>query len=262
MAGGVSDANWLFFLGAFGWLFTAIAVWALCRQQRRRELTAVAVLTIAAAGVPAWYQLLAGHTLQHILFMVRPLALIPAYGMAAALLVVPPIIRAWGYRRCAAAALICAVLAAAALHRPWMIDNATLGRARIIVADVDIASCAALGLRADGVADGVIEFEYELHGRPPLATVGLPANHTAHIALGRTFPDGVYHTGRSAFVLAIAEQPGGRPLNRTDGTLPSLSPGRHRLYAHFCRDGHERPDSAYWLVMGDVAVQVQPIGAR
>jgi hypothetical protein len=258
--GAAGAANWLFLLGAFGWLLAAIAAWPLWR---RRELTAVAVLVLAAAGILAWYQVLAGHTHQHILFMVRPSALISAYGMAAALLVAPPLIRSWGYRRCAAAALLCAVVAAAALHRPWMIGNPlSLGPARFIAADADIASCGPLGLRADGAADGIVEFEYELPGRPPLAYLGVPANSEVEIVLLRAWPGGTYHTGDRAFVLAIAERPGGRPLNRADGTFAGRDFGRHRLYGHFCRDGHDQPDTVYRLRVNGVEIEVQPIGGR
>ena len=92
-------------------------------------------------------------------------------------------------------------------------------------------------------------------GLPPLAYLGVPAKNTLDIALARFFPDGLYHTGHWTFVLAIAEHPGGRLLNRTDGTLVGMSSGRHRLYAHFCRDGRDGPNSIYRLVLGDVAIE-------
>ena len=118
--GAAGAANWLFFLRAFGWLFAAIAASAAVAAPRAHRRCR------AGAGRGrhlAWYQVLAGHTHQHILFMVRPSALISAYGMAAALLVAPPLIRSVGLSPMRCRGLLCAVVAAAALHLPALDDR-------------------------------------------------------------------------------------------------------------------------------------------
>ena len=261
--GGAGSANWIFLAGIAAWIFVGfvgLTTLILRGRLRRGPLVDVLVLAGVSLGVLAWYWCFAAHTYVHAYFMVRLLVLPLACGMAAAFL---SLYEGWRDElpKWVLLASLCAALSLAALmlHTRW--TSATAGQARFIAGDADIASCAVLGLRPDGAADGIIEFEYEVPRLPPLAYLGVPAKNTLDIALARFFPDGLYHTGRSTFVLAIAEHPGGRLLNRTDGTLAGISSGRHRLYAHFCRDSREGPNSIYRLILGDVAVEaveVQP----
>jgi len=258
--GNAALVTWLFFGSGAAWAF-ALMVWTALIWRDRGALTRLSVdilvLGAASAGILAWYWLFAGHTYQHVLFMVRTIALPAAYGYVAALLAAREINKSRHGKALAAAIGIAAILIAAiAIHPVWykgLTQKITM--ARFIDAQADIVSCQSLGLHPDGKPDGIVEFSYEPAPPPPLTYIGVPADkRDLYIRFDRLNPAGANDTGSALYILAIAERPGGQPLNDTDGRYIVRAHDPHHLYAHFCWDGHDTPESVYQFSIDGAAV--------
>lgn len=260
--GGAGVANWIFLAGIAGWIFVGLAGLATLAYRRALRMPAlvdVLVLAAVSIGILIWYWSFAAHTYVHILFMVRLLAIPLACGLAAALLAVHDARR----DRLPVGALLAALcialpLSALILHKRWTNGTApSEAQARFVDARADLVSCIQFGLSPDGQPDGVIEIRFR-KTTPPLSYLGLRAGDQAHIQLIRRDPIGVYHTGYLNNILGIAREPGGILLNARIGTFSFAAGGEQRVYAHFCRDGDDKPDSTYELKIDGVALPIAP----
>lgn len=258
--GNAALVTWLFFGSWAAWAF-ALMVWTALIWRYRSALTRLSVdilvLGAASAGILAWYWLFAGHTYQHVLFMVRIAALPAAYGYVAALLAAREINKSRHGKVLAAAIGIAAILIAASGIDPvWYKGLAPkITMVRFIDAQADIVSCQSLGLHPDGKPDGIVEFSYEPAPPPPLTYIGVPVGkHDLYIRFDRLNPGGANDTGSALYILAIAERPGGQPLNDPDGRYIVRAHDPHHLYAHFCWDGHDTPESVYQFSIDGAAV--------
>ena len=251
--------TWLFIGSGAAWLF-ALMVWTVLAPRDRGALTRLSVdilvLAAASAGILAWYWLFAGHTYQHVLFMVRIAALPAAYGYVAALLAAREINKnRYGNALAAVIGVAAILIAVITIHPVWYQGLAPkITMARFIDAQADIVSCQSLGLHPDGKPDGIVEFSFEPAPPPPLAYIGVPGDHEIYIRLDRLNPGGAYDTGSALYILAIAERPGGRPVNDPDGRYIVRAHDPHHLYAHFCWDGHDTPESVYQFSIDGAAV--------
>jgi hypothetical protein len=124
------------------------------------------------------------------------------------------------------------------LIRYW---PARVGTVRFSEQITDKVSCAPRGLRPDGKPDGLVEIDYHLSKRPWILR-----KTEIRLVLERTNPIGGYETGSHLYPLGITATPNGDLLNRSDGSFVPKAPATH-LWAHFCRDGHDQPDSVYRL---------------
>jgi hypothetical protein len=87
--GGAGPASWTLYLGVAAWLITGMGALTVLLQRRPARLIGdVLVLGLAAGAIVVWLVILRGHTYQHFLFSVRPIALTCGCGIAAALLTV------------------------------------------------------------------------------------------------------------------------------------------------------------------------------
>jgi hypothetical protein len=248
---GAKPAAWLLFLAMVSWTFAAIsAPLALRRggEAAGRLATDVLVLATVVAGILAWYVLLRAHTYQHVLFIVRTIALPAGCGVTAALLTIRVATqtrfgRIWSPVTAIASVILCSLLTAAR----WNDDlGVTIGTAKFVDATVDVVSCAPLGLHPDGRSDGVVELHYrDRRSRSPAMLLGLIKKSPTYIRLERQQPFGAYETGAVVYVLGAAEIPGGALLNRADGSYLDQEYGERSLYIHFCRDGADTPESTY-----------------
>jgi hypothetical protein len=261
--GGAEPATWLLYFAASSWIFALLAWPMALRQGRNVALVLMAdmlVIEAAGSGIFAWFMLFPGHTYTHAGFMVSMIALPAAYGVVAALLVA----RTLSFDRLGVTLLPGAVIASALLggiltDKKWDESlGATISFARFVEAPSDVVSCVALGLRPDGMQDGVVEFRYR-RAKSPAALLGFREDNPVYISVERFDPPGAYETGARLFVLGIAASVGGKLLNRPDGSYRSTSNGEQNLYAHFCWDGHDTPESVYRLNIDSSRL---PISAR
>jgi hypothetical protein len=137
-----------------------------------------------------------------------------------------------------------ALILAISMPAMW-VTPPTVTMARFVEAPADVVSCAQHGVRPDGKQDGVVEIRFTVQ-RSLLASL-LLRNKQTYIRLERHNPPGLNETGPNNNVLGIAEQPGATLMNKPGGMLGIRKPGEHHLFAHFCKDGHDKPDSRYRL---------------
>lgn len=257
--GGADPASWVFVAGIAGWMFVALiglATLALRRRLQTPALVDVLVLAAVSLGVLAWYRTFTAHTYVHALFMVRLLAIPLSCGIVAALLAIREA-RADALPLGVLPAALCVALplAALVLHKRWTIGTAV--EAHFVDTRADLVSCGRLGLRPDGEPDGIIAIRFR-RTPPPLAYLGFRSSGETHVQLVRRDPLGVYHTGHMYGILGMADEPGGPLLNRPDGGFAFAGSGERILYAHFCRDGPDRPGSTYELRTDGVRVPISP----
>jgi hypothetical protein len=249
--GGAEPATWVLFFALSSWIFAFLAFPMVLWRGRGTKATLAVdslVLIAAAAGVIVWYAILPGHTYTHAaLFAVRTIALPAGCGIAAGILVSRHLVSSTSTKLLIPAmALISAVVALVLIGTRWeegLGPHVTM--AKFITASVDdVVSCAPLGLRPDRQIDGVVELRYR-KAWAPAALIGIIHGHRTYIRLERQNPAGGYETGSSNFVLGISKSLGGKLINQPDGSLRGLHGGEQHLYGHFCKDGHETPDSIY-----------------
>jgi hypothetical protein len=261
LTGDALTATWLMCAAAAAWIFgfIAIAAMLITRRTVARDLAAdLFIILLAGAGIISWYLIFQGHTLQHVSFMVRLVALPAAYGFIAATLAAQSFWKEWDKRAIlvttgtAAASFF---LAANLMHRVWNVGIfPELLFARFSQETSDKVSCAVPGLQPDGIPDGVVEFFVRRRLQPPLAWLGLRNDDAPiYIALQRFNPGAIYETGSKVFPLGISATPNGKLLNRDDGSFvapASFGQTRHHLWAHFCRCCGDAPESVYELRIG------------
>ena len=248
--GGAGPATWVIILSASSWLFALAGtplVWMFHREQAAAVTRNVLVLIIAALGIAAWYDCFPVHTYQHVLFIVRTVTLPVSYGMIAAIIVGTALISQRHVWWVAAGFFLSFLAIVALLSGPWKIEMPpTIHSARFITATTDKVSCAALGLSPDGVPDGVVEIDYQ-PVKSPLSFVRRHVPRPIYIRLERMNPNGAHETGPTLYVLGISSSLKGELLNAKDGSFTPHDSQRVRFYGHFCRDGHDRPDSIYQI---------------
>jgi hypothetical protein len=158
----------------------------------------------------------------------------------------------WMAAGVAASSLMAAIL----LHRPWSIGiRPEILLSKLVDIAVDKVSCAALGLHPDRKQDGTVEIVYRW-SQPPLTLLGLRDPNPTYIRLERQNPLGAYETGEILYVLGVAQSPEGALMNHSDGSFTPSTIGEIHLFAHFCWDGHDRPDSLYQV---NIEGQLHPI---
>jgi hypothetical protein len=257
LTGDALSATWLLYTAAAAWIFGFIGIAGafLKRRMMSRGLaTDFFIILLAGGGIIAWYLIFQGHTLTHVSFMVRLIALPAAYGFLVAILTAQSFWAKWNGKAIlvtSVTVVISSLLAGNLLHNVW--DAGTLPQimsARFSQENSDRVSCAVLGRQPDGVQDGLIEFVLRPNRlQPPLTLLGLRKHEPRlHIYLQRFNPGAIYETGSNVFLLGITATPDGELLNRADGRfVPQDSSGhfRERLWAHFCRWQGEAPESLY-----------------
>jgi hypothetical protein len=265
---GAVPATWMLFVSLAAWIFAIcllpVALW---RQGSAAVflLADIFVVAAAATGVLTWYWLFPNHTYVHRLFMVRLVALPASCGLVAATIVVRFLAAAgsgairWAFT--GGGAVLAFVIAAYLLEGAWAIGMApVINAARFLERPVvDKVSCSPLGLSPDGKRDGLIEISlFSPNVRSPLALIGLRPRVQAllYLFLGRSNPSGGWETGSNAYVLGISTQAEGELINRVAGSIDMPTGHSVRLWAHFCRDGHDTPDSLYILYAGNTALPV------
>jgi len=261
-AGGFTPSTWMLFVALAAWIFT-ICLLPLASWRRGPAavvlLADLTVVAIASAGVLSWYRLFLQHTFIHVLFIARIAALPASYGLVTATLVVRFLAeaRTGATRWVAAASAIVSVAAAA-----YLLDGTSTVFTSARLAQqpaVDAVACAPLGLRSDGTPDGLIELSVRTaQASPPLALVGAPprAESPVYLRLERSEPPGWWETGSGNYILGVTRRPNSELINLPDGTIV-VPPRRPTLWVHFCRDGHDTPDSRYMLHVGDRSLAVE-----
>lgn len=262
MPGGLTPSTWMLVVSLTAWIFT-ICLLPIASWRRDRAplvlLADLSVIVLAAAGALAWYRLFRQHTFIHVLFVVRIAALPASFGLVAAALVVRSLAdgqsRAlrWAPAACAVVSLVAAA---------WLLEGTTSVVTSARVADqsmVDEVSCAPLGLRRDGQPDGLIELGVRTtQVSPPLAAIGWRPRDFGRLdlRLERSSPPGWWETGAVLYVLGITVRPDSELINHSDGSV--LVPPQHpALFLHFCRDGHDTPESRYRIYVGDTSLPVE-----
>jgi hypothetical protein len=262
MPGGLTPSTWMLVVALTAWIFTICLLPIASWRRDRASLVLLAdlsVIVLAAAGALAWYRLFRQHTFIHVLFVVRIAALPASFGLVAAALVVRSLADAQS-RALRWAPAVCAVVSFVAAA--WLLEGTISVVTSARVADqplVDEVSCAALGLRRDGKPDGLIELGVRTtQVSPPLAAIGWRPRDFGqlYLRLERTSPPGWWETGAGVYVLGITVRPDSELINKSDGRV--LVPPQHPvLFLHFCRDGHDTPESRYRLYVGDTSVPVE-----
>ena len=123
---------------------------------------------------------------------------------------------------------------------------------------VDEVACAPLGLKSDGKPDGLIELAVSTtQVSPPLAIIGWRPRALSpfYFRLERSSPSGWWRRV-GIYVLGITRRPSSALINQADGSV-LIPPQPRTLWAHFCRDGHDTPDSRYTLHVGERSVVVE-----
>jgi hypothetical protein len=260
--GGFTSSTWMLVVSLAAWIFT-IGLLPIASWRRDRAalvlLADLSVIVLAAVGVVAWYRLFRQHTFIHVLFVVRNAALPASFGLVAAALVIRslPVPRARALRWAPAVYGGVSFAAAACLVEGTM---SVVTAARVVDQPLtDEVECAPLGLRRDGKPDGLIELSISTtQASPPLAVIGWrPRDFSpSYFRLERTSPPGWWATGSGVYILGITRLPNGELMNQPDGSV-LVPPQPRTLWAHFCRDGHDTPDSRYTLYVGDRSITVE-----
>jgi hypothetical protein len=270
LTGDALTATWLMCTSAAAWIFGFIAIAAVFLKRRiiSRDLaTDLFIILLAGGAILFWYLIFQGHSLTHVSFMVRLIALPAAYGFMVAILAAQSFWGEWNARAIlvtSGTVIVSFLLAADLLHRVW--DLGTLPEilsARFSQENSDRVSCAILGMHPDGNPDGLIQFVLrENRLQPPLTLLGLRKHAPAvHIYLQRFNPGAIYETGSNAFLLGITAKPDGELLNRADGRFVaqnSFGQRREHLWAHFCHWPGDTPESLYKLCTDSQQVPVSP----
>jgi hypothetical protein len=241
---------------AAAWIFGFIAIAAVFLKRRMipRDLaTDLIIIFLAGGGIIFWYLVFPGHSLVHVSFMVRLIALPAAYGFIVANLAAQSFWAEWNTRAIlvtSGTAIVSFLLAADLLHRVWDVGSQPeILSARFSQENSDKVSGAVLGSRPDGNPDGLIEFVLRDRSQPPLTLLGLRKHaRPLHLYLQRFNPGAIYETGSNVFLLGITATPDGELLNRPDGRFVAYDtsgPSRKRFWAHFCTWEGETPESRY-----------------
>lgn len=258
--GGARPATWLMMLSVASWMFALGALPALWFHDRKRAPAVtinLLVLIAAGSGMLAWYICFPAHTYQHVMFIVRTITLPVAYGMVAGVLVMTALLS--GGRRpwwSLTGFLLSLLVATILLNSAWPIGMPpVIFSARFITETIDKVSCAPLGLKPDGTPDGVVEIVYQ-PVKPFIKF--LSRDRPIYIRLDRANPTGGYETGQTLYVLGVASSLTGGLLNEKDGSFISHDRKRIHLFAYFCRDGYDRPDSVYQIYINGQTFPVGP----
>jgi hypothetical protein len=249
--GGALPATWAITVSVASWVFALAAfpfAYSFDRERATRLMINLAVLGACTLGMVAWYLRFPAHTYQHVLFIVRTVTLPIAYGIVGAILVMKELSCA-GRRisHLMAGFLLSFLFSVVLLDGVW-----TLGMppdilsARFVDLSVDKVSCEALGFHPDGVSDSVVEIIYQPVDSL-LGLLGLRRLRPTYIRFERLNPIGAYETGRTLYPLGLTSSAAGDLLNAKDGSFTSQERKEVRLYAHFCWDGHDTPDSTYQI---------------
>ena len=256
--GGFTPSTWGLFVALAAWVFTLCLLPLACWRRGSAAVVLLADLSIvalAAVGVLMWYRLFRQHTFIHVLFAVRMVAVPAALGVVAAGLVLRFLC---GRRQGRIAGRLprAALRRASPLRICWKATVSVVTSARLVQQPVvDVVACAPVGLKSDGKADGLIELSLRsTQASPPLALAGVRPRSLSpsYLRLERAGPAGWWETGSGVYILGITRRPSSEPINLPDGSI-MVPPLRETLWAHFCRDGYDTPNSRYVLHVGDVS---------
>jgi len=252
LTGSGFTAAWLLGASALTWGLALIGIFTLLvKRGAISHILAVDLLVLltAGGGIILWYILFQGHSLTHVFFMVRMIALPASYGFVALTLVAQAF---WEKLPVSTISVtVGGVLVLFALPANIETGVCLLGRsppdvslARLSSKVTDKVSCAVLGLYSDGAEDGLVELKYR---NPSTSMTWLGLRAPTHITLEITDPPAAYETGSSLYVIGINAKPRGKLLNRSDGRFiaPSIAGADQHLWAHFCGRTGEKPETIY-----------------
>jgi hypothetical protein len=123
---------------------------------------------------------------------------------------------------------------------------------------LDLVSCQSLGRTGDGKFDGVVAIELKRQsGSESARERSDQPVPVREMRLERSNPSGIWHTGPGNYLLGITSKRQGPLINAPNGGLDLAVREPVRLWAFFCRDGHDTADSKYHLLVADRRIPIE-----